>query len=85
MENLYFDAFEKYGAALKLLYPSQLREVADALDKYTETGTIERLEDSFSRLAFMMIICDARYKPKRKKKKGTEKMKILDVRASPNS
>ncbi len=61
MENLYFEAFEKYGAALATLYPQQLQEVREALDIYTETGKIYRIEDSFARLAFNMIICDLRH------------------------
>lgn len=67
MENLYFDAFEKYGTALSALWPNQLEEVREALDIYTETGEIMRIEDSFSRLAFNMILCDLRSKKKGKR------------------
>ncbi len=68
MENLYFDAFEKYGAALSALWPNQIEELREALNQYTETGKIRRIEDSFSRLAFNMILCDLRSKKKGKKK-----------------
>lgn len=61
MENLYFDAFQKYGAALATLYPQQIQAIRDALDVYTETGKICKIEDSFARLAFNMIICDLRH------------------------
>lgn len=67
MENLYFAAFEKYGAALATLYPQQLQAIREALDIYTETGKICRLEDNFARLAFNMIICDLRHDQSRRR------------------
>lgn len=61
MENLYFKVFEKYGAALSALYPSQIETLIEALEDYTETGKLPKMQDSFTRLACMMIICDLRY------------------------
>lgn len=62
MENLYFKAFEKYGAALATLYPSQIETLIESLEEYKETGKIPKIQDSFTKLACMMIICDLRYK-----------------------
>lgn len=67
MENLYFKAFEKYGAALAALYPSQIETLIDALEAYTATGKIPKIQDSFTRLACMMIICDLRHQEGRAK------------------
>ena len=67
MENLYFKAFEKYGAALAALYPSQIERLIEALEEYTATGKLPKMQDSFTRLACMMIICDLRYQEGREK------------------
>lgn len=60
MENLYIRAFEKYGAALAMLYPTQLAALQDALEMYEETGKARLPDDNFTRLAFIMIVCDLR-------------------------
>lgn len=60
MEDIYFKAFDKYGAALATLYPSQLIALQYALEMYATTGKMAQIPDSFTRLAFMMIVCDLR-------------------------
>lgn len=67
MGNLYFKAFEKYGAALAALYPSQIETLIEALEEYKATGKLPKMQDSFTRLACMMIICDVRYQEGREK------------------
>lgn len=67
MKDLYFKVFEKYGAALAALYPSQIETLTEALEKYTATGKLPKMQDSFTRLACMMIICDLRYEEGREK------------------
>lgn len=62
MENLYFKAFEKYGAALASLYPSQIDTLIEALEEYSETGRIPKIQDRFVWLACMMILCDERHR-----------------------
>ena len=70
MDNLYFKMFEKYAPALSLLWPSQLQNIRDALDIYSETGKIKRFDDKFAELAFVMILCDLRHERKKGKKKA---------------
>lgn len=67
MDNLYFKAFEKYGAALAMLYPSQVTALQDALEIFSEVGKIPRIEDCFVKLAFMMIVCDLRYQERKER------------------
>lgn len=61
MDSLFFKAYDKYGIALSMLYPSQIQSLQEALAEFAETGEIQQIEDSFTRLAFMMILCDLRH------------------------
>ena len=67
MKDLYFKVFEKYGAAMASLYPSQIETLINALEEYRATGNLPKMQDSFTRLACMMIICDLRYQEGREK------------------
>lgn len=50
---------EKYGIALcGTLYPSQIEQLQRALEVYQKSGRIQKLEDSFTNLAFRMIVAD---------------------------
>lgn len=70
MENLYFKIFDKYGAALAAnLYPTQIQVLQGALEIYADSGEIKHIEDSFTRLAFTMILCDLIFEKKKKGKK----------------
>ena len=65
MSDLYFMAFEKYGPALSALWPSQHQVLQKALDTYAKSRKITKIDDMFTRLAFMMIVCDIRYTAQR--------------------
>lgn len=50
---------EKYGIALcGTLYPSQMDQLQRALFIYQKSGRIQKLDDSFTNLAFKMIVAD---------------------------
>lgn len=50
---------EKYGIALcGTLYPSQMDQLQQALFIYQKSGRIQKLDDSFTNLAFKMIVAD---------------------------
>ena len=50
---------EKYGIALcGTLYPSQMDQLQRALSIYQKSGRIQKLDDSFTNLAFKMIVAD---------------------------
>lgn len=65
MSDLYFMAFEKYGPALSALWPCQHRVLQKALNTYAKNGKITQIDDTFTRLAFMMIVCDIRHSVQR--------------------
>lgn len=70
MTDIYFKAFEKYGAALAaVLHPSQLETLRKALEQYEATGKAPEIQDSFTKLAAMMIICDIRYEREKNAKR----------------
>lgn len=59
---------EKYGIALcGTLYPSQMDQLQRALSIYQKSGQIQKLEDSFANLAFMMIIADQVWQERQQK------------------
>lgn len=59
---------EKYGIALfGTLYPSQMDQLQRALSIYQKSGQIQKLEDSFTNLAFMMIVADQLWQEKQRK------------------
>lgn len=59
---------EKYGIALcGTLYPSQMEQLQRALSIYQKSGQIQKLEDSFVNLAFMMIVADQVWQEKQPK------------------
>lgn len=77
MDNLYFEMFAKYGPALGTLWPSQLQVLQEALDTYAETGKVQRIEDSYTRFALLMVLCDYRHerkgtRPGTRRRKGEE-------------
>ena len=50
---------EKYGIALcGTLYPSQMDQLQRALAVYQKNGRIQKMDDSFTNLAFRMIVAD---------------------------
>ncbi len=50
---------EKYGIALcGTLYPSQMEQLQRVLAIYQKSGRIQKLDDSFTNLAFRMIVAD---------------------------
>ena len=55
---LFSRIFAKYGLALCSLHPSQIKELQDSLSYYRKTMKIPDIGDSFTRLAFMMIVAD---------------------------
>ena len=59
---------EKYGIALcGTLYPSQMEQLQRALSVYQRSGRIQKLEDSFTNLAFKMIVADLIWQEKQRK------------------
>ena len=53
------NTIEKYGIALcGTLYPSQMDQLQWALSIYLKSGRIQKLDDSFTNLAFKMIVAD---------------------------
>lgn len=50
---------EKYGLALcGTLYPSQIDQLQKALASYRNYGRIPKIDDSFTNLAFRMVVAD---------------------------
>lgn len=50
---------DKYGVALcGILYPSQMEQLRKELEYFKKYRQIRNIEDSFTRLAFMMIVSD---------------------------
>ena len=59
---------EKYGIALcGILYPSQMDQLQRALSAYQKNERIPKLDDSFTNLAFRMIVADLIWQEKQKK------------------
>lgn len=64
--KMFTNTIEKYGLALcGTLYPSQMDQLQRALSIYQKSGRIQKLEDSFTNLAFRMIIADLMWQEKR--------------------
>lgn len=64
--KIFTNTIEKYGLALcGTLYPSQMDQLQRALSIYQKSGRIQKLEDSFTNLAFRMIIADLMWQEKR--------------------
>ena len=58
---------EKYGIALcGTLYPSQMDQLQRALSIYQKSGWIQKLDDSFTNLAFRMIVADLIWQEKQR-------------------
>ena len=55
---LFSRTLAKYGLALCSLHPSQMNELQDSLSYFRKTTKIPDIGDSFTRLAFMMIVSD---------------------------
>lgn len=53
---------EKYSLALSLLYPSQMEELQESYIYFLKYGKLPRVDDSFLKLAFMMIVSDRLWK-----------------------
>lgn len=49
---------EKYGVALSMLYPSQSESLQEYYCYFLNYGKTPRIDDSFLRLAFLMIVAD---------------------------
>ncbi len=63
----YSKTLEKYGIALcGLLYPSQNETLIKALAFYKKSAQIPHIEDSFTKLAFAMIVADLIWQEKQK-------------------
>ncbi len=59
---------EKYGIALcGTLYPSQIEQLQRALVGYQKNGRIQKIDDSFTYLAFKMIVADLIWQEKQRK------------------
>ncbi len=59
---------EKYGIALcGTLYPSQIEQLQRVLTAYQKSGRIQKLDDSFTNLAFKMIVADLIWQEKQRK------------------
>ncbi len=57
----------KYSLAIGgCLYPSQVELLKDALKWYRDKGELPKVEDAFTRLAFLMIVSDLIYQEKEK-------------------
>ena len=55
----YTKTIDKYGFALcGTLYPSQMEQLQKALAFYRKTERITKIEDTFTNLAFLMIVSD---------------------------
>lgn len=53
------ETVDKYGLALcGILYPSQMDQLRKELEYFRKYHQIRNIEDSFTRLAFMMIVSD---------------------------
>lgn len=53
------ETVDKYGIALcGILYPSQMEQLRKELEYFKKYRQIRNIEDSFTRLAFMMIVSD---------------------------
>lgn len=62
------NTIEKYVIALcGTLYPSQIDQLQRALSIYQKSGRIQKIDDSFTNLAFMMIVADLMWQEKQRK------------------
>lgn len=76
--KFFAEIVDKYGIALSsCLYPSQIETLHNALEYWRVNEELPYIDDSFTRLAFLMVVSDLLYherKEQRHRERSGEKV-----------